>query len=163
MEWRWKVDDLPTDADISQDVRDDAAARVYVTFDYDDLGLVDRLKLALFRRMGFSDAPSRAVNYVWATRQERGTALPSAYTDQIMMVPVRSGSTRVGQWIRERRNVRADYRQVFGEEPPEVNGIVIMTDTDNTSGTARTLYGDIVFRSADRNRRPVHPVTTDSP
>lgn len=162
LEWRWKVVDLPVEADVTEDVRDDAAARIYVTFDYDDLGVLERVKLAIFRRMGYPNAPSRALNYLWASHRERGIARTSAYTDQIMMLPVRSGSTRMGQWIRERRNVLKDYREVFGEDPPEVNGIAIMTDTDNTGGTATAFYGDILFRQDRRPDRSVRPVASDS-
>jgi hypothetical protein len=152
LEWRWKVEQLPEEADITQDTTDDSAARIYVTFDYDGLGVIDRIKLMLLRRFGYADAPSRALNYVWATHRAPGAAHPSAYTDQIMMLPVRSGTTKVGQWVHERRNVRADYRQVFGDDPPPVNGVALMTDTDNTGGSARALYGDIVFRRASPSR-----------
>jgi hypothetical protein len=60
----------------------------------------------------------------------------------------------VGEWVSERRNVRADYREAYGEAPPPVNGIAIMTDTDNTGGTATALYGDIVFRKKERSGAP---------
>lgn len=156
LEWRWRVDALPADADITEKTADDAAARLYVTFDYDGLGLYDRLKLMLLRQVGYAEAPSRALNYLWASHHERGAVQPSAYTDQIMMIPVRSGSTRVGQWVRERRNVLRDYRRAFGEDPPPVNGVALMTDTDNTGGRASALYGDIVFRTrgAEEAARP---------
>lgn len=148
LEWRWKVESVPEGADVAKDTTDDAAARVYVTFDYDDLGVVDRLKLMLLRRVGYSEAPSRALNYLWAARLDRDDVQESPYTDQIQMLAVRSGSTQVGEWVRERRNVLADYRRVFGEDPPPVNGVAIMTDTDNTGSTAKAYYGDIVFRRA---------------
>ena len=119
-----------------------------------DLGVIDRIKLALLRRFGYDKAPSRALNYLWTTRRAPGTIIESPYTDQIMMMPVRSGSTRVGEWVSERRNVRADYREAYGEAPPPVNGIAIMTDTDNTGGTATALYGDIVFRKRERSGAP---------
>ncbi len=155
LEWRWRAESLPSDADIAADTTDDAAARLYVTFDYEDLGVVDRAKLMLLRRFGYEKAPSRALNYVWTTRRDRGTVQASAYTDQIMMMSVRSGADKKGEWVRERRNVRADYRQVFGGEPPPVNGVALMTDTDNTAGTAAALYGDIVFRSERPEGRTV--------
>jgi hypothetical protein len=41
------------------------------------------------------------------------------------------------------RNLLDDYRQAFGEEPPNVGAIAIMTDTDNTGETAVAWYGDI--------------------
>jgi hypothetical protein len=155
LEWRWKVERLPQGADVTKDTTDDAAARLYVTFDYDDLGLIDRIKLALLRRVGYADAPSRALNYLWAT--ERRGAVESPYTDQIMVLPLRSGTDQAGQWVRERRNVLADYREVFGEQPPAVNGVAIMTDSDNTADTARAYYGDIVFRGPSAGSRYGEP------
>jgi len=152
LEWRWMVESFPEGADVAKNTTDDAAARIYVTFDYDDLGVVDRLKLMLLRRVGYSEAPSRALNYLWATRLDRDEVQGSSYTDQIQMLAVRSGSRQVGQWVRERRNVLADYRRVFGEDPPPVNGVAIMTDTDNTGSTAKAYYGDIVFRKPSDGR-----------
>jgi len=154
LEWRWRVEELPARADVATDTTDDAAARLYVTFDYDDLGVIDRIKLALLRRFGYEKAPSRALNYLWATRHDAGTIIESPYTDQIMMMPVRSGGRQTGEWVTERRNVRADYREAFDGAPPPVNGVAIMTDTDNTGGTATALYGDIVFRTKERSGAP---------
>ena len=38
-----------------------------------------------------------------------------------------------------------DYRLAFGEEPPAISGVAIMSDTDNTKERAVAYYGDIVF------------------
>jgi len=149
LEWRWRVDRLSAGADVTKETRADAAARVYVTFDYDGLGLLDRIRLALLRRVGYSDAPSRALNYLWARENGQERVVESPYTDQIMIMPVRSGRGQTGEWVRERRNVLADYRRAFGDSPPAVNGVAIMTDTDNTADSARAFYGDIVFRPSE--------------
>lgn len=162
LEWRWKVDQLPAGADVTKDTKADAAARVYVTFDYDGLGLLDRIKLALLRRVAYSEAPSRALNYLWTSRPGQKETVESPYTDQIMVVPVRSGPDRRGEWVRERRNVLADYREVFGEAPPAVNGIAIMTDTDNTGDSARAFYGDIIFRAPSAELDSMETVPLDS-
>ena len=154
LEWRWKVGALPQRADVTTDTTADAAARLYVMFDYDGLGFFDRIKLMLLRRVAFPEAPSRALNYVWANAQAQGQAITSPYTDQIRMLALRSGADRAGTWVREQRNVRRDYRALFGGDPPPVTGIALMTDTDNTGGTARALYGDIVFRAAQDTTRP---------
>jgi head-tail adaptor len=61
------------------------------------------------------------------------------------MIAIESGPERIGQWISERRDVRADYRLAFGEEPGRVDAVAIMTDTDNTGATATAWYGDIWF------------------
>jgi len=64
------------------------------------------------------------------------------------MMPVQSGPERCGEWVAHRRNIVADYRQAFGEDPPAITGIAIMTDTDNTGEHATAYYGDIAFRRA---------------
>jgi hypothetical protein len=148
LEWRWKVDGVVEDGNARTKDGDDYAARLYVTFDYEDLGLVDRTKLAALRALGYDEIPTRALNYVWANRVDRYTILENAYTDWVMMVAVRSGTEHVGQWVTERRNVLADYRAAFGGDPPPVNGVALMTDTDNTDGAATAYYGDIRFRTA---------------
>ena len=45
----------------------------------------------------------------------------------------------------EMRNIHEDYKQAFGEEPPMISGVAIMTDTDNTGESAIAWYGDITF------------------
>ena len=157
LEWRWKVSGGVEEGSARTKDGDDYAARLYVTFDYDDLGFGDRVKLTALRALGYDELPTRALNYIWANRIEQGTVLQNPYTDWVMMVAVRSGEAEAGQWITERRNVLKDYREAFGEDPPPVNGIAIMTDTDNTGGTATAYYGDIVFRAApadSTNRTP---------
>ena len=74
-----------------------------------------------------------------------GTVVDNAYTDFAKMIVVESGAAKVGTWVEESRNVYQDYRQAFGEEPPAINGVAIMTDTDNTKERAVAYYGDIRF------------------
>jgi len=58
----------------------------------------------------------------------------------------RYDEARLNQWGNEERNVYEDYKKAFGEEPPMISGIAIMTDTDNTGESATAYYGDIVFK-----------------
>lgn len=146
LEWRWKAENVLEDGNARTKDGDDYPARIYITFDYDDLGVGDRIRLTALRALGYDEVPTRALNYIWANQVERGTLLENPFTDWVTMVAVRSGSTDVGTWHTERRNVLEDYRAAFGEDPPPVNGVAIMTDTDNTGGTATAYYGDIVFR-----------------
>jgi hypothetical protein len=62
-----------------------------------------------------------------------------------MLIAVESGNSRAGQWVTVERDILADYRRVFGEDPPEAGGIAIMTDTDNTGAEATAWYGDITL------------------
>jgi hypothetical protein len=51
-------------------------------------------------------------------------------------------------WVDEERNIYEDYKKAFGEEPPMINGVAIMSDTDNTKEQATAYYGDIVFQKS---------------
>lgn len=62
------------------------------------------------------------------------------------MVVVESGNENVGKWVEEQRNVYEDFKMLFGEEPPTIGGIAIMTDTDNTGESAIAYYDDIMIR-----------------
>jgi hypothetical protein len=61
------------------------------------------------------------------------------------MIVIESGSDKLNQWIAEKRDIAADYRKAFGEDPPAISGIAIMTDSDNTGESATAWYGDIIF------------------
>jgi hypothetical protein len=61
------------------------------------------------------------------------------------MIVVDSGSAHAGKWRLHERDVVADYRAAFGEDPPPISGIALMTDADNTGESADAWYGDIVL------------------
>ena len=130
LRWTWRVDGTLGDVDERTRAGDDYAARVYVIRSH---------PVFLWR--------SRAVNYVWASTQAVGESWPNAYTDASRNVAVRSGDTHAGRWVEERRDVRADFQELFGESVRHVDAVAIMTDTDNTGGAAVAYYGDITFTS----------------
>ena len=145
--WRWKVDGVVPSGRMDQKSGDDYAARLYVTFDYDpaDLSFRDRMTYRALTALGY-DVPLRALCYVWANRPEDTALVPNPYTGWVQMVPVQSGPARAGQWVDEKRDLVADYQAAFGERPPAITGIVLMTDTDNTGTAVSASYGDIHFR-----------------
>ena len=59
------------------------------------------------------------------------------YTDASRHVAVRSGDAHVGEWVGERRDVQADFLELFGESVRYVDAVAIMTDTDNTGRRCR--------------------------
>lgn len=128
LHWSWRVDNLLDGVNEQSKPGDDYPARIYVVFSG---GL-------FFWR-------TRAINYVWSSNQPVGTTWPNAFTGNAKMVAVESGSNQLGQWVTEQRDVAADYRQLFGEEPGSVDAVAIMTDTDNSGQSATAWYGDIWF------------------
>jgi len=148
--WRWKIAGVVDGADATRRDGDDYAARVYVVFKYDPAraSVVDRVKRALLRLFYSEDLPHAGIAYIWDNRLPPGTVLASPYTDRVRMIVVRSGNAEAGRWQSEERNVLDDYRRAFGEEPPAIAGVAVMTDSDDTGGSATGWFGDIVLRRA---------------
>jgi hypothetical protein len=149
VQWRWKVDNLLKHSDATRKDGDDYPARLYITFEYDPdkVSLGKKLKFKAGQVI-FGDIPIGAINYVWETKTPVGTIIDNAYTDFVKMVVVESGPQKIGMWIDEERNIYEDYKKAFGEEPPMINGVAIMSDTDNTKEQATAYYGDIVFQKS---------------
>ncbi|HEY7532269.1 MAG TPA: DUF3047 domain-containing protein [Nitrospiraceae bacterium] len=144
--WRWKVGNLLRKSDVSRKDGDDYPARLYITFEYDPdkVSFVKKLKYSAGRAI-FGDIPIAALNYIWETSTPVGKIVDNAYTDFAKMIVIESGPGKVGMWVEESRNIYEDYRKAFGEEPPMVNGVAIMSDTDNTKERVTAYYGDIAF------------------
>lgn len=147
LRWRWKVKAPIKSADMTTKEGDDYAARIYVMFDYptDKLSFGTRTKLKIAESLYGQKIPTAALNYVWDNRQPVGTLQPNTYTDRARMIVVQSGAARAGQWVTETRDLAADFRAAFGEEPPDVVALALATDTDNTGEQAIAWYGDIEF------------------
>ena len=85
-----------------------------------------------------------AITYVWANAPV-GSSWPNPFTARAaVMVVVDSGPG--GQWRRHARNVREDFRRFHGKDVKRLDGVAIMTDTDNSGTAGRAWYGDLSFR-----------------
>jgi hypothetical protein len=152
VQWRWKVQNLLKTSDVSRRDGDDYPARLYITFEYDPdkVSFGKKLKFKAGQAI-FGDIPIAALNYIWESKTPVGTIVDNAYTDFAKMIIVESGPQKVGKWIDESRNIYDDYMKAFGEEPPMINGVAIMSDTDNTKERVTAYYGDIVFLQRPTN------------
>lgn len=125
LRWSWKIEHTLKREDGTKKSGDDFAARVYVVFPQ-----------VLFWK-------TRAINYVWSAKLPKGTAIPNAYTANAVMVAVESGDGKAGTWVNEERNIFEDYTRFFGENPPSLGAVALMSDTDNTGDEAVAYFGDI--------------------
>jgi hypothetical protein len=150
VQWRWKINNLLKKGDVRRKEGDDYPARVYITFEYDPqkLPFMERAKYGLVKALYGQPPPLAALNYIWEGRAGKGTMVPNPFTDRAMMIVVESGGEKLNQWVTEERNLYEDYRKAFGEDPPMISGVAIMTDTDNTGESAVAYYGDIVLKKA---------------
>jgi DUF3047 family protein len=130
LEWSWKVTVLPKGADGRRAATDDQAGQIYVAW--------PRFPQAL---------RSQVIGYIWDTTAPAGSTFKSQKTGTVTYVVVRSGVADLGKWLTERRDVRADFKRIYGEDPEDPSGISIGIDSDDVKSTAEAFFGRIVFRA----------------
>ncbi|MBD3657776.1 DUF3047 domain-containing protein [Marinobacter sp.] len=150
LRWRWKVSNVFDRGNAREKSGDDYPARIYVAFRFqpDKAGFFERAKRKTVAMLFGEELPGNALNYIWANRLPAGSVVANPFTDRTMMLAVNSGAAHAGQWVTVERDIVADYRRAFGEEPPPIVGIAIMSDADNTGETATAWYGDLSLHAA---------------
>lgn len=145
LRWRWKVSNVFAKGDARSKNGDDYPARIYVAFEFQpgNAGFFERAKRKAVEVVFGEALPGNAINYIWANRLPIGEWVNNPYTDKTRMLAVSSGADKAGDWVSIERDIMADYRKAFGDEPPAIIGIAIMSDSDNTGEQASAWYGDI--------------------
>lgn len=145
LSFQWQVDRLIEGADMRMREREDSPARVVLAFDGDRSRFSARNAMLneLTRTLTGEDMPYAMLMYVWSNDLPVETVIVNPRTDRIRKIVVESGPARLKQWLHYKRDVRADFERAFGEAPETLQGVAIMTDSDNTQGFARAWYGEI--------------------
>ena len=153
--WRWKVSNVYVKGDALQKAGDDYPMRIYVMFKYDprDPHVKKKFKYGLAKFLYGEYPPYASLNYIWANREHQERFLPNPFANETMMIPLRSGSGLVGQWLEEERNILEDYREAFGKDPPTKAGLAFMNDSDNTGESSESWIDWIeIYREQDTGR-----------
>jgi len=120
--WRWRALALPEGA--SETGENDTGGAIYVTFGTDWLGR------------------PLSIKYTYSSSLPTGTTV-SFGTLQVVVVSS-AAEDAPGRWKTVRRNVRADYRRLFGEPPPSHTvAITLWSDSDTTGGRATVDIDDL--------------------
>lgn len=151
----WKVPALVPQADMARRETEDAVVRIVLTFDGDRtrLSARDRALSELAQFMTGEPLPYATLMYVWCPTREPGSVILNPRTDRIRKLVVESGPARLNQWLDYERDIRADFLQVFGEEPGRLLHVAIMSDGDNTGSEFRVWYGPVLLDGLDLARR----------
>lgn len=145
LSWRWRTEGLLHEADNGEAAREDAPLRVVLAFDGDrsKLPVRDRLFFERVKLLAGVDMPYATLMYIWANRHPLESVIENPHTSRVRKIVASSGAERVGRWVALERDVLADYRQAYGEDPGRLVGVSVMSDTDNTSAEVVAYYGDI--------------------
>ena len=130
--WDWKPLLLPVGGDVRELAakRNDQVARVVVWF---DASLFDE---------------RRAIAYIWDSSAPAGTIIRDRgpHAERAFVV-VRSGSSGLGAWHREMRNVYQDYRDIFRDEPTQLLAVTLESHSDDVASQSEVLFGRVQFRA----------------
>ena len=126
----WKVEkDLPGIIENSKKGHD-YAARVFV-----------------IKKTGATALSNRAINYVFSSNNSVGDNWPSPYTKKSIDYVLSTTKEHNDQWITVKANVREHFKKFHDLDIKELNGVAIMTDTDNSKLKAISYYQNIYFSS----------------
>jgi len=141
----WWVQSLIPNASVADIDREDAVARVIFGFggDVDKLPLRTRMKFELAQALTGEVPPYATLMYVWDSKLPVGTVVVNPRSDRIRKIVVDSGPAELRRWRDHRRDLAADFRLAFGEAPGPLTSIAVMTDSDNSKGSAHAWYGPV--------------------
>ena len=127
----WKVEkDLPNILENTKKGHD-FAARVFV-----------------IKKTGATPLSNRAINYVFSSNNEVGFNSPSPYTKKSIDNVLATTKENLNKWVTVRANVKEDFKKFHNLDVNELDGLAIMSDTDNSKLKVITYYQNIYF-SAD--------------
>jgi Protein of unknown function (DUF3047) len=143
--WRWKA--LVPGANSTSRRTEDAPVRLIIAFDgdKDKLSFSDSMTFAESRALLGVDPPYATLEYTWGDGAAKESVIENGWNPRIRLLLAQSGAERVGEWVTETRNIAADFRRAFGEEPGRIVSIGIHCDSDATETKSEGFFGDIRF------------------
>ena len=100
------------------------------------------------KKTGATALSNRAINYVFSSNNEIGFYSPSPYTKKSIDNVLASTKNNLDKWITVKANVKEDFKKFHDLDVNELDGLAIMSDTDNSKMKAIAYYQNIYF-SAD--------------
>ena len=126
----WKIEkDLPGIIENSKKGHD-FAARVFVV-----------------KKTGSTALSNRAVNYVYSSNGEIDDYWRSPYTKKSIDYVLSTTKQKLNEWVTVKANVKEHFKLLHDLDVNELNGVAIMTDTDNSKLKAISYYQNIYFSS----------------
>ena len=97
------------------------------------------------KKTGATPLSNRAINYVFSSNNEIGFNSPSPYTKKSIDNVLASTKNNLNQWVTVKANVKEDFKRFHNLNVDELDGLAIMSDTDNSKMKAIAYYQNIYF------------------
>ena len=97
------------------------------------------------KKTGATPLSNRAINYVFSSNNEIGFNSTSPYTKKSVDNVLASTKNNLNEWITVKSNVKEDFKRFHNLDVNELDGLAIMSDTDNSKMIAVAYYQNIYF------------------
>ena len=97
------------------------------------------------KKTGATPLSNRAINYVFSSNNEIGFNSPSPYTKKSVDNVLASTKKNFNKWVTVKANVKEDFKKFHDLDVNELDGLAIMSDTDNSKMKAIAYFQNIYF------------------
>ena len=97
------------------------------------------------KKTGATPLSNRAINYVFSSNNKIGFNSPSPYTKKSIDNVLASTKKNINEWVTVKANVKEDFKKFHDLNVNELDGLAIMSDTDNSKMKAIAYYQNIYF------------------
>ena len=97
------------------------------------------------KKTGATPLSNRAINYVFSSNVEVGENWPSPYTKKSIDYVLSTTKENLNKWVTVKANVKEDFKKFHDLNVDELDGLAIMSDTDNSKLTSVAFYQNIYF------------------
>ena len=104
-------------------------------------------RVFVVKKTGKTALSNRAVNYVFSSNNSINESWRSPYTKKSIDYVLSTTKNNLNKWVTVKANVKEHFKKLHNLEVNELNGVAIMTDTDNSKLKAISYYQNIYFSS----------------
>ena len=104
-------------------------------------------RVFVIKKTGATALSNRAINYVFSSNNNIGENWPSPFTKKSIDYVLSTTKEHKNEWVTVKTNVKEDFKTLHGLDVNELNGVAIMTDTDNSKIKTISYYQNIYFSS----------------
>tara|TARA_S200000501_G_scaffold175765_1_gene165460 strand:+ start:2458 stop:3108 length:651 start_codon:yes stop_codon:yes gene_type:complete len=97
------------------------------------------------KKTGATPLSNRAINYVFSSNDDVGLNWPSPYTKKSIDKVLSTTKESLNQWVTVKANVKEDFKKFHNLDVNELDGLAIMSDTDNSKKKSIAYYQNIFF------------------
>ena len=102
-------------------------------------------RVFVVKKIGATPLSNRAINYVFSSNNEVGLNWPSPYTKKSIDNVLASTKNNLNEWVTVKANVKDDFKKFHDLEVNEIDGLAIMSDTDNSKMKSIAYFQNIYF------------------